>query len=418
MGGDLRAEPLKHSELIARRTQEVIAAELAQAETWQRSPSVNAGVTVVAAALVALGFALESLHLVLGELTATRVALLVAGAWLPYELGALAQRLRGHRHPLARRARALDALARATVMLLALVYSGPAAVLFMLLNMPRSFAWQAMPAARVRRTLVFEALTHAGVAAFALFTGRPAMATLVVLTFFAYALGLTTTAGARARAVAARVERDVLESQLAAHELGRVRGKIAREIHDGAGANLLALVLQLRHGARAEPSMASLHAEAQLLLEDLRSVVWSIRGGQGTVGELVKLLDARCGRLCAGMAYERSKPAAGTEHTPVGAVAALTALRVGPELMRFAAQLPDAHRLHFELQVGSTLQLLVDVGATAEQRSSGLDDARRWLDEVGGSLAFVAATQPVGTEIGGQLRASIPLDAAGDRHDL
>lgn len=414
MGGDVLAGPLKPSDLVEQLTQKAIAAELARAEAQVRSAPVNIAVTGLATGLIAVAFALESAHLVIGELTATRITLLILTAWLPYEVATLAHHRLGPDHRLSWLTRDLDAMTRAVALLLALVFSGPAAVFFMLLILARCFAWQASPPDQIRRALFLEAVSHGAVAAFAVATGRTAMGTLVGLNFLAKALGLSTTGRALARAAAARVERDALESQLAAVQLGQVRGKIAREIHDGAGANLMALVLQLRQGSQAEPALAPLHAEAQLLLEDLRAVVWSIRGGQGTLGELVKLLDARCARLCEEMTYERSTPPPGTEHTPVGAVAALTALRVGPQLVRFAGKVRGTGRLRLQFQVDAALQLLVDTGAAAGPSEPDLDEARRWLAEAGGALTLVAA----GDKLGSQLRASIPLEAHGQQVEL
>jgi signal transduction histidine kinase len=407
MGGDVREESLKQDDLVAQQTQQVIAVGLARAEVWVRSARVNLAVTCLAMGLAAVAFALDSSLLPLGQLTAARIAVLLLTAWVPYELATLAHHRFGPDDRLSRLARDLDAMTRAAALLLALVFSGPAVVVFMLLAISRSFAWQARPPKQLHRSVVLEAVSHGAVAAFSVATGRPAMATLVVLNFFALVIGLSMTGRALARAAAARVERDLLESQLAAGELSRVRSRIAREIHDGAGANLMALVLQLRRGAQAEPALALLHAEAQMLLEDLRSVVWSIRGGQGTLGELVKLLDARCARLCEGLSYERSKPPLGTEHTPIGAVAALTALRVGPQLVRFAAKAPSTRRLRFEFQVDPSLQLSLEADSAADVSGPELDEARLWLAEVGGALTFVATAG----SSGGRLQALIPLEA-------
>lgn len=90
--------------------------------------------------------------------------------------------------------------------------------------------------------------------------------------------------------LAMEAESDALHAEIEASVLRDDSERIARELHDGLGAELVGLMLEMR----ARGGATSRHTENVLtLIEELRSVVWSLRGGRGSVAEFEKLLRAR-----------------------------------------------------------------------------------------------------------------------------
>lgn len=393
-------ESLTRPLAAAEQVQRALADEAAQSEARLRSVSVNCAITLSAGLLVVATQVLEARGLRLGELTGSLAAFVALGAWLPYEFATVTYYRLGPSHQAHRAALVFERLGRSIAVLTAFALSDTVAAFGMLLlSLLRSFAWRPQPEANVRRALVIEVIGHLAVASTCLALGSPGVAMMILLALGAYAVGLIMTSRLLARAVGVRVERDLIERDLLALEISRVRGRISRELHDGAGAGLMALVLQLRNGSDHDPALSPLHAEAQQILDDLRSVVWSIRGGEGTLAELVKLLDARCARLCEGFSYQRHRPAAGSEGTPVGAATALIALRVAPALVRFVASRSGISWLRIQVQLGERLELIVDADGLPEAPSDvRFVDVQRQVTELGGALSS-----------GSPMRASISL---------
>ena len=298
MGQPLRDGALTAPPEVAEETRREIEEVFARAVRRQRSGRRSLAAAAVALAGIALTAWLASSSLTPGELTPALAIPIVAVAWGAFELACSLYRRLGPAHPAYRISAALDEGCRSAALMALLVLAGSASGLFLLVSLARGCAWHPEPEARRPRTRWLQGAAHLFVALACLAAGRHGSAMVVLLALAAYLLVHRMTVNAQNRSVRVRVERDRLEQALVGAELGNLRGRRAREIHDGVGADLMALVLQLRRASAAAPNVLALASEAQAVLEDLRGVVWSLKKEQGTLGELAKLLDAKCARLC------------------------------------------------------------------------------------------------------------------------
>ncbi len=382
-------------EAVADESARVIAQLAAAAEKRPRSLPMNGLVTAacVVAALTSVALSDTSL---LGSLTPARAAAII-GTWgLIFEAANVAFWWLGPTHVVARAASVLDEMGRSASLMVMLSLSGSAALIFYIASLLRGFAWHPVPVREVWRGVAANFVSHAVVAAVCLQVGRAENAALVMLAFSAWAIGRGMTGHSLARSVRARVERDLLERELLRLEVSTVRERIAREIHDGIGADVMALLLELRRSAQSEV----LAGEAQEVLDDLRTVVWSLRSG-GTIAEMGKLLDATCRRLCPKAYTRSSSPALALQ--PVGGGASLSVLHIARALVGCAAARTGLTRVNVELGLhGGAISLVVEAdGISSGPNDSLLAQARAAVDETSGTLEL--------TDDGRCARATVPL---------
>lgn len=120
-------------------------------------------------------------------------------------------------------------------------------------------------------------------------------------------------------------EAEALHAELEGRALRKETDRIARELHDGLGAELVGLMLSLRGKG---PSVEA-HVQRVLnLLEELRSLVWALRGGRGTLAEFEKLVRARARMTLSGTHRVATTTSVGraTQVEPEAAMALLTAM--------------------------------------------------------------------------------------------
>lgn len=269
---------------------------------------------------------------------------------------------------------------------LTLIYcSGSAASPLWILSSMNAFVWRPRTPARAKIDLAILVGMHVVLllAFWAEHHAGDSWMTLLVL--LASLVAHTTTGRAVDRNEDVRAERAAIETELAAQRLERDRERMARELHDGVGADVTALVLRLRRAAQSQtsPKAPELAERAQRLLDELRSVVWSLRNEQGTLAELGKLIDATCRGSRGSVAYERTTPVA-VAKTPVGPRAALAALEAARALVREGAERSGVQKLTLSLDVTTaehlldrlTLALDDDAGGERLVASIALDDAR------------------------------------------
>lgn len=406
MGVEASGWPLIDAARVDEKASRLMDEESARTERAQRSPLISALLaSLVALPATAIVLARPESPAV-GELTPGTFALIALATWTFFELASTTYRLLGGAHPISRFAATLDQLSRSAGLMMAMVLSGPATGIFLLVSLLRGFVRRAQSAAQRRRTVATQAIAHLSVGGAALLLGRPTGAMLVLLAFLAFLIAFTMTARSHETAVRARVERDLLEHILHGVELGSVRSRMAREIHDGVGADLMALVLQLRRLGKDDPAGSELSREAQHILEDLRSVVWSLRGEEGTLGELGKLLEAKCARLCAGVSFERVPIGEGAQRA-LRSETALALLRVAPAMVEVALHRGSVKHVRLSLTAGEVLELRVEAegGSAPGAEAERLLGARSLVEAEGGSLS--AASAPDGRLTG--LCATLPL---------
>ena len=99
-----------------------------------------------------------------------------------------------------------------------------------------------------------------------------------------------------------QAEKDLLERRLTTLEVERERERIARDLHDGLGAELTGLVLRARR-ATADANTAQLAAadevigDARRILDELRDVVWNLGPDGARWAELVDRVRRKGGDL-------------------------------------------------------------------------------------------------------------------------
>lgn len=285
----------------------------------------------------------------------------VLSAWALRLAAALVLRRSGPRSPAYAAAAALVDLGSLSVVFALVLVGGTAATGLWLFAFAHAFVWHPRSAERLRAALGALVVAHAGLAVAFLVRGHPADATFTLLVLCACLLSHTSSARAVRRVAELRAESAALEARLVDANLQERRERFARDLHDGLGAELTALLLRLRREARegSDPRAAELAAATQEILDELRGVVWSLRNEQGTLAELGKLVDASCRRLVGPLAYARTTPAAAARRA-VGAGAAVAILSAARGAVAELARAPGVTAVALRLFVDDDLVLHVD----------------------------------------------------------
>lgn len=212
--------------------------------------------------------------------------------------------------------------------------------------------------------------------------------------------------------ILAEADRNVARAAVKEARLDAERERIARSLTRGIVVRLAPLVERLE--ARAASTAAGRSSPAKLAhgtLEELRRIAFGtsaapLAGSLSTLGALVeKKLEA----MCVEAAYEQRLEGAAEAQVSEGV--ALATIRIVQELVRNALTHGAATRISVSLEHdGERLSVSVrddGKGLRAERLESatgGLENARRWAAEQGGSLQRPASNQRGGTE----LRVTMP----------
>jgi len=126
---------------------------------------------------------------------------------------------------------------------------------------------------------------------------RGQAAFFVVVTLSSW-FGLWVSLSLFVRGLQVRCERSVLARRLRVVKSEEERRRIARDLHDGVGADLAALLLQLRMSSSSlgHTTAARLESSVRQALQQIREVVWWLKRAEGTLEELGKLIDVRMRR--------------------------------------------------------------------------------------------------------------------------
>ncbi len=378
---------------VTREVQVLAAHAAARDDARRRALSTNAITTLVAVAFAtgplwarAIGF---------GSVPLAHAAWAMLAAWLAFEAHVLALATLGASHPATRGFYVIDELARYAAPLSLIYFSGSASSMLWVVTLGKSFAFPPRTPQRARIDFMLSLVAHAGLLVAFIATGRiadGAFTGLVVLTVFPlYGAAETTLA----RQFHMRAERNLIEHELRESTLARDRDRIARELHDGVSADVNALLMRLRElgESGADPKAVALAERAQVVLDELRGVSWSLRNEQGTLAELGKLIDATCRRARGGLSYTRTpNREQGLEH--IDAHAALTALSAARELVRAAAT-TDARSIKLALHATNALELRLECDGAGD---ADFAVVQRVLREAAGTLrvdgSSVVATIP------------------------
>jgi len=222
------------------------------------------------------------------------------------------------------------------------------------------------------------------------------------------------------RLAAVDAERARLAAALAETRVHEDRERIARDIHDGVGADLAALDWRLR-GLRGDGASAALRGEVDELVgrlahgsNELRTIVWALRTPSRRWSELVAYLRQRAAELCGdAIALEVVDKGDGGTAERSGEHA-LGYLRAVLELVHNAVRHAGARRLRLVVRAGAAgLEATVEddgrgLPADALDRAEGgLANLRQRVARAGGELEV--ATRPGGgTRVQLALRAGRP----------
>jgi signal transduction histidine kinase len=222
----------------------------------------------------------------------------------------------------------------------------------------------------------------------------------------------------------ADTERARLAAELADTRVREDRERIARDIHDGIGADLAALDWRLR-GLR-DGSSPELASEIDVLAgrlaqgtDDLRSIVWALRTPERTWTELVTYVRQRGAELCgSSIAFTLDASDDGGVSSRPGELA-LDYLRAVLELVRNAVRHASATRI--EVSLTSTRASIVarvsDNGTGLQpdilaRTEGGLANLRRRVARTGGALTVTG--QQVELSMGSDPVDVRPADSAAD----
>jgi hypothetical protein len=357
---------------------QLIDRAIAESEAQLRSGGALAVATLVGV-LVALGPSLPFGHWLVGQVTSAQAAIIASSSWALFAAAtAVLHATKSPHHPAYRALAALDELGRHGVILSLIYFSGSALSPLWVIGLARAFSWTALAQTHLRLTVTLLVVSHGALVAAFLSTGRLADAALTVLVVLASFVVCMMTARSSAQGFQARAERDLLEREVQAALLLRDRDRIARELHDGVGSDVMTLVLRLRRAADegTTPDAAALMESAERILDDLRRVVWSLRNEQGTLAELGKMIDLTCrgrggGRRGPAILFQRTTPPE-FQRTRIGPLAALEALDVIREQVRDAELHEGVTKMSVVLTLrdASTLEITIDRDGAAPGRAS------------------------------------------------
>lgn len=261
---------------------------------------------------------------------------------------------------------------------------------------------------RVLRVLI--ALPPLGLAlAYLGLRGDPESAAIsVVMAGFAL---LVFEAGIRANLRLREVlrEREALEARIAAMRLHEERSRIARELHDGLGAELSALMwraerirarLGAGQGGGHQEELGTLIDRAGFSIDELRTVVWALRAPSTTWGALTAYVRDRVNELCAGqieLSFTIDEPevaGGAADELGIDGELAIDVIRVAQESARNAVRHARASHLHVALALHEAGR---EVVITVEDDGVGVPQAVLSRDRGGLANLRVRATARGGT---------------------
>lgn len=212
------------------------------------------------------------------------------------------------------------------------------------------------------------------------------------------------------RLAAANEERERLRVELVQHRVREERDRIARELHDGVGADLAALAWRAQR-IRADVGDAEISAEMGTLIDratqgidELRSVVWAMRTPIRTWAELCAYARHRSEELCAGRA-ELVMRERGPAELEIDGEVGLHLVRMVQEAVRNAVRHGAPSRVVIELDAGPPLRVCVEddgrgIPEDARARSEGgLENLRRRAAAMGGELRVESGARGTRLEV-------------------
>jgi len=217
--------------------------------------------------------------------------------------------------------------------------------------------------------------------------------------------------GRRLSGLLSRLEQT--ERALAKAKLEGERRRIARDLHDGVGSALAALIWQTRQldlelpGTLPQERVTGLVEHAHRSLAELRSVVWAMRAPARPWREAAERLRGDLAQSCANRVRLEFSATRGGGEVPGDVCLHLE--RFVQEAARNALEHARPSRLRVELTFGPVLRASVEddgVGlppGAVDRSEGGLRNLRQRVESIGGELSIEAGSR------GTRLSASFPL---------
>jgi signal transduction histidine kinase len=348
---------------------------------------------VALAAAPALPSVRAALHLGWRDVTSLLLPVLAA-----HGAATLLHRRAGPRAPSYRAFDLVESMAWLAAASTLVVRSGTAQSLFWLLH----FAWIAVKAwGRDRlRDLGLLVLSCAGaIAAFALSGAREDAILAVGATGLALVVWSAQHALARKLAEADR-ERDGTQVLVVERKVQSERGRLARDLHDGLGAELSALVWRAR-ALREEVSDEATQQEldrfvdrVRLGTDELRSIVWALRAPTEAWSDTVSYLRARCGELSGGEIDVAVQDGGAPKGMKLSGELRMQLVRIVQEAVRNAVRHARCARIDVSLGVTDAIRAkVVDDGqgipaAALAESKGGLANIRERARRAGGEAVI------------------------------
>jgi signal transduction histidine kinase len=212
--------------------------------------------------------------------------------------------------------------------------------------------------------------------------------------FAALFLGVTViylgwrAVGEQDRFLSAQADKHVLEERLRRRELDVERERISRELHDGVGSELTALLWNVRELVDEAADPAALESTTRRITEELRTVIWDLRDDPSSWQSFCGRLEEVTVNLTKGAGIEAEFRVDGQPPADSLSVdAAHELLRIAQELVHNAVRHAGAARMEVVLEFADdAVRLLVcDDGPgfePAEVTERGLANVRRRAREL------------------------------------
>jgi len=211
------------------------------------------------------------------------------------------------------------------------------------------------------------------------------------------------------RLAQAIADREVALAELAELQIRDERVRIARDLHDGVAADLVAVAMRADWARIApddlrEQELREIAGRTREAIDDLRSVVWSMRAPARSPSDLIAYVEQRCRELC-GRAVALDLEATASTRRDIPGACALELVRVAQECCRNAVRHGSPSRLSVRLALDDLITLSVeDDGAglppgTELRPEGGLANLRARAAQRGGSVAVHRLAQGTRIEV-------------------
>jgi signal transduction histidine kinase len=214
---------------------------------------------------------------------------------------------------------------------------------------------------------------------------------------------LTTVRATRKTVLASEQERRILEQERELSVL-RERARIERDLHDGLGAELTALVYKVEASEGTTAERAELATRLRHVLQELRTVVWMLRRDNRTAGELVDWLRTRCAELSDAPVKVRFVEVDVEESRVLPGELVMHVIHVVLEAVRNATQHSGAKDVAITLRLRSQVEVQVrddgrGLGEPTERLHGGLANLRARAQALGGKLVIDSTAEGMRVEL-------------------